>query len=144
MLKQEAKSRERAERKLRFLFKKLESKNLSYVSDESEQSILVDRSDISSVSSLASSSAKEIQEKGENQESVELFKSSKGSENMDKNGSNGQETEMESEQIPISPKVSEDLVLNSAENSSNMDKQRWVFKISSFHDIVICNREFHI
>ncbi|XP_075490760.1 uncharacterized protein LOC142529187 [Primulina tabacum] len=123
MLKQEAKSRDKAERKLRFLIKKLESKNLSYVSDESEQSILVDRSDISSVSSLASSSAKEIQEKGENQESVEHFKSPKGSENMDKNGSNGQETEMESDQIPMSAKVSEDLLLNSAENSSNMDKQ---------------------
>ncbi|XP_073015580.1 uncharacterized protein [Primulina eburnea] len=123
MLKQEAKSRDKAERKLRFLIKKLESMNLLYVSDESEQSILVDRSDISSESSLASSSAKEIQEKGENQESVEHFKSPRGSENMDKNGSNGQETEMESDQIPMSAKVSEDLLLNSAENSSNMDKQ---------------------
>ncbi|XP_073282118.1 uncharacterized protein [Primulina huaijiensis] len=123
MLKQEAKSRDKAERKLRFLIQKLESKNLSYVSDESEQSILVDRSDISSVSSLASSSAKEIQEKGENQESVKHFKSAKGSENMDKNGSNGQETETESDQITMSVKVSEDLLLNSAENSPNMDEQ---------------------
>ncbi|XP_073158560.1 uncharacterized protein [Henckelia pumila] len=123
MLKQEAKSRDRAERKLRFLIKKLESKNLSYVSDESERSILVDRSDISSVSSLASSSAKEIQEKGENQESVEHFKSFKESENMDENGSNGQETEMGLDQIPIPAQVSEDPALNSAENPPNVDKQ---------------------
>ncbi|KZV35073.1 hypothetical protein F511_04378 [Dorcoceras hygrometricum] len=116
MLKQEAKSRDRAERKLRFLIKKLESKNISYVSDESEQSILVDRSDISSVSSLASSSAKEVQQKGGSPESP------KGSENMHKNGSNGQETEMELDQIPVSAKDSEDLVPKSAENSSNMDK----------------------
>ncbi|XP_075498960.1 uncharacterized protein LOC142537302 [Primulina tabacum] len=122
MLKQEAKSRDRAERKLRFLIKKLESKNISYVSDESEQSILVDRSDISSVSSLVSSGAKEIQVRGENQESVEHFKSQKGSANMGKNGLNWKETERGLYQIPIAAKVSEDLVLNSAENSSNTDK----------------------
>ncbi|XP_073060190.1 uncharacterized protein [Primulina eburnea] len=134
MLKQEVKSRDRAERKLRFLIKKLESKNISYVSDESEQSILVDRSDISSVSSLASSGAKEIQGRGENQESVEHFKSQKGSENMGKNGLNWKETERGLDQIPIAAKVSEDLVLNSAENSSNTDKHSKESSAEEGHD----------
>lgn len=51
LLKQEAKSRNRAEKKLKSLMKKLESINIPYVSDESEYSAFMDKSDISSTSS---------------------------------------------------------------------------------------------
>ncbi|KAL0344595.1 UNVERIFIED_CONTAM: hypothetical protein Sradi_4290800 [Sesamum radiatum] len=88
LLKQEARSRNRAERKLKFLLKKLESMNITY---ESEHSGLVDKTDISSVSSTTSSSTKELQENDENrqmkisnivksQESNENAKSQKDSE----------------------------------------------------------------
>ncbi|KAL0426372.1 UNVERIFIED_CONTAM: hypothetical protein Slati_2812000 [Sesamum latifolium] len=59
LLKQEARSRNRAERKLKFLLKKLESMNITY---ESEHSGLADKTDISSVSSTTSSSTKENNE----------------------------------------------------------------------------------
>ncbi|KAI3474037.1 hypothetical protein Pfo_028825 [Paulownia fortunei] len=65
LLKEEAKSRNRAEKKLKFMMKRLESLNISYVTDESEHSGLLDKSDISSVSSRDSSSTKEP-EKSEN------------------------------------------------------------------------------
>ncbi|KAK4432412.1 hypothetical protein Salat_1003300 [Sesamum alatum] len=68
LLKKEARSRNRAERKLKFLLKKLQSINITYVSDESEHSGLVDKTDISSVSSTASSSTKELQQQNENQQ----------------------------------------------------------------------------
>ncbi|KAI3447636.1 hypothetical protein Pfo_004301 [Paulownia fortunei] len=98
LLKQEAKSRNRAEKKLKFLMKKLESINISYVSDESEYSGLVDKSDISSVSSTTSSSTKELQENNENQqmklskisesqESKENDKSQKETQNLQQNDS---------------------------------------------------------
>ncbi|KAL2229431.1 UNVERIFIED_CONTAM: hypothetical protein Sindi_1922800 [Sesamum indicum] len=88
LLKQEARSRNRAERKLKFLLKKLESMNIIY---ESEHSGLVDKTDISSVSSTTSSSTKELQENNEHrqmkisnivksQESKENAKSQKESE----------------------------------------------------------------
>ncbi|PHU05420.1 hypothetical protein BC332_26242 [Capsicum chinense] len=48
-LKEENKSRNKAEKKLKYLMKKLESMNISYVSDESEHSSLFDKSEISSV-----------------------------------------------------------------------------------------------
>ncbi|KAH6807332.1 hypothetical protein C2S51_028440 [Perilla frutescens var. frutescens] len=59
MLKQEAKSRNRAEKKLKFLMKKLEFMNIS---DESEYSGLIDKTDISSISSTASSITKQQQQ----------------------------------------------------------------------------------
>lgn len=54
-LKEETKSRNKAEKKLIFLMKKLESMNISYVSDESEYSSLFDKSEISSVTSTTAS-----------------------------------------------------------------------------------------
>lgn len=67
LLKQEAKSRNRAEKKLKFLMKKLESMNILHVSDESEYSGFIDKTDISSISSTASSIIKQ-QESTENQQ----------------------------------------------------------------------------
>ncbi|KAA8516496.1 hypothetical protein F0562_016998 [Nyssa sinensis] len=61
-LKLEIKSRNRAEKKLKFLIKKLEFLNISYVSEELEQSSLL-KSDISSVSSTASSGTKGPEDK---------------------------------------------------------------------------------
>ncbi|KAH6825724.1 transmembrane protein [Perilla frutescens var. hirtella] len=55
LLKQEAKSRKRAEKKLKILMKRLECMNISYVADESEESFSSDKTtDVSSVSSTAS------------------------------------------------------------------------------------------
>ncbi|KAL3531876.1 hypothetical protein ACH5RR_005397 [Cinchona calisaya] len=56
-LKEETRSRNRAEKRLKFLMKKLQSLEIFYVSDESKQSSFVDKSEISSV---ASTSAKEV------------------------------------------------------------------------------------
>ncbi|KAL3536332.1 hypothetical protein ACH5RR_004793 [Cinchona calisaya] len=57
-LKEEIKSRNRAEKRLKYLMKKLESLEIFYVSDESEQSSFVDKSEISSASSTACTSTK--------------------------------------------------------------------------------------
>lgn len=69
-LKEETKSRNRAEKRLKFLMKKLDSLEIFYVSDESEQSSFVDKSEISSASSVASTSTnfpiQNIQETVEN------------------------------------------------------------------------------
>lgn len=86
LLKQEAKSRNRAEKKLKFLMKKLESMNILNVSDESEYSGLIDKSDISSISSTASSIIKQ-QESNEKQQTrfCEVFETqeSKGEANLE-------------------------------------------------------------
>lgn len=66
---EEYKSRNRAEKKLKFLMKKLQSMNIPYISCESEQSGSgsVERSEISSVvSSATSSSTKEVNDKENN------------------------------------------------------------------------------
>nr|GMD36652.1 myosin heavy chain, cardiac muscle isoform-like isoform X2 [Ipomoea batatas]GMD38262.1 myosin heavy chain, cardiac muscle isoform-like isoform X2 [Ipomoea batatas] len=47
-LKEETKSRNRAEKRLKFLMKKLQSINVSFVSDESENSCLTEGSEVSS------------------------------------------------------------------------------------------------
>lgn len=57
-LKEETKSRNRAEKRFKFLVKKLESLEIFYVSDESEQSSFVDKCEMSSASSVASTSTK--------------------------------------------------------------------------------------
>uniref|UniRef100_A0A5B6YJY3 Uncharacterized protein n=1 Tax=Davidia involucrata TaxID=16924 RepID=A0A5B6YJY3_DAVIN len=62
-LRLEIKSRNRAEKKLKFIMKKLEFLNISYVSEESEHSSLLEKSDISSVSSTASSGKIKPEEK---------------------------------------------------------------------------------
>lgn len=60
LLKKETKSKNRAEKRLKFLLQKLESLNISYVSDESsDNSSFMEKSEISSVSSTASSSTKQ-------------------------------------------------------------------------------------
>ncbi|KAH0720893.1 hypothetical protein KY284_005923 [Solanum tuberosum] len=63
-LKEESKSRNKAEKKLKYFIKKLESMNICYISDESEHSSLFDKSEISSVTSTTttSSSSKIISE----------------------------------------------------------------------------------
>ncbi|PIN08043.1 hypothetical protein CDL12_19388 [Handroanthus impetiginosus] len=74
LLKQEAKSRNKAEKKLKFLMKKLESMDV-----ETEQSRSGDKSDISSLSSTTSSSSRENQQmKIESQEPKENAKFQKG------------------------------------------------------------------
>uniref|UniRef100_A0A5B6YKS3 Uncharacterized protein n=1 Tax=Davidia involucrata TaxID=16924 RepID=A0A5B6YKS3_DAVIN len=57
------KSRNRAEKKMKFLMKKLELLNISYVSEESGHLSLLEKSDISSVSSTASSGTKDPEDK---------------------------------------------------------------------------------
>ncbi|KAI8013908.1 hypothetical protein LOK49_LG05G00589 [Camellia lanceoleosa] len=59
-LRLETKSRNRAEKRLKFLIKKLESRNISYVSEDSEHSSMVEKSDMSSVSSSSSSPKTQI------------------------------------------------------------------------------------
>ncbi|XP_060174543.1 uncharacterized protein LOC132605401 isoform X1 [Lycium barbarum] len=83
-LREETRSRNKAEKKLKYFMKKLESMNISYVSDESEYSSLLDKSEISSVTSTTASSTKKICE-GEEQNSQ--FKGSVGSEFQDSIGS---------------------------------------------------------
>ncbi|KAL3326790.1 hypothetical protein AABB24_037475 [Solanum stoloniferum] len=63
-LKEESKSRNKAEKKLKYFIKKLESMNIFYISDESEHSSLFDKSENSSVTSTTttSSSSKIISE----------------------------------------------------------------------------------
>ncbi|CAK9164750.1 unnamed protein product [Ilex paraguariensis] len=63
LLRAEIKSRNKAEKKLKFLTKKLESMNISYVCDESEHSSLFEKSEISHVISTASSSTKGPEDK---------------------------------------------------------------------------------
>ncbi|KAL3357079.1 hypothetical protein AABB24_017654 [Solanum stoloniferum] len=55
-LKEESKSRNKAEKKLKYFIKKLESMNICYISDESEHSSLFDKSKISSVTSTTTTS----------------------------------------------------------------------------------------
>ncbi|XP_059643426.1 uncharacterized protein LOC132285272 [Cornus florida] len=57
-LKAEIRSRNRAEKKLIFLIKKLKSLNILYALEDSEHSKLLDKSDTSSLSSTTSSSPK--------------------------------------------------------------------------------------
>ncbi|KAL0338378.1 UNVERIFIED_CONTAM: hypothetical protein Sangu_1359900 [Sesamum angustifolium] len=101
LLKEEAKSRNRAEKKLKFLTKRLQCMNIPYATDESEHSGLLDTSNISSATSLDSSSTKQP-EKGEilhmnistvseSQESNEIVKSSKGDFAYHSNGCLNQE-----------------------------------------------------
>ncbi|KAL7133389.1 hypothetical protein ABFS83_12G137300 [Erythranthe nasuta] len=96
LLKQEAESRNRAEKRLKLLMKKLQSMNISYVSDESGYSCSVEKSDVSSVSSSTNSpTTEQLQENCENRqiktESRELKEnlesSSRGSENLQQNDS---------------------------------------------------------
>lgn len=58
-MKEETKSLNKAEKRLKFLKKKLESMNLSYVSGESENSSYVDHGEVSSIPSTAYSSTKD-------------------------------------------------------------------------------------
>ncbi|KAH6802601.1 transmembrane protein [Perilla frutescens var. frutescens] len=91
LLKQEAKSRNRAEKKLKILMKRLECMNISYVADESEEFFSSDKTtDVSTVSSTASSkpekmkiSAKEIVLKVEeiNDSQLSLWSPSQDSSN---------------------------------------------------------------
>ncbi|KAL9149933.1 hypothetical protein ABFS82_12G137300 [Erythranthe guttata] len=96
LLKQEAESRNRAEKRLKLLVKKLQSMNLSYISDESGYSCSVEKSDVSSVSSSTNSpTTEQLQENYENQQietenrdlKENLESSSKGSENLQQNDS---------------------------------------------------------
>nr|GLL34591.1 uncharacterized protein LOC109155615 isoform X2 [Ipomoea trifida] len=59
-LKEETKSRNRAEKRLNFLMKKLLSINVSFVSDESENSCLTEGSEVSSASYTACSTSKDL------------------------------------------------------------------------------------
>lgn len=62
-LKEETKSRNRAEKRLKFLMKKLQSINVSFVSDESENSCLTEGSEVSSASYTACSTSKDLEDK---------------------------------------------------------------------------------
>ncbi|KAL8036136.1 hypothetical protein ABFX02_12G140200 [Erythranthe guttata] len=96
LLKQEAESRNRAEKRLKLLMKKLQSMNVAYVSDESGYSCSVEKSDVSSVSSSTNSpTTEQLQENYENRQiktdsrelKENLESSSKGSEYLLQNNS---------------------------------------------------------
>lgn len=96
LLKQEAKSRNRAEKKLKFLMKKLQSINILHVSDESEYSGFIDKTDDSSISSTASSTIKQ-QEINENQQTQE----SKGEPNPEQIDSHNSSFSSSDEGTPV-------------------------------------------
>lgn len=85
MLREEIRSRNKAEKKLNFFMKKLESMNISYVSDESEHSSLLDKSEISSVTSTTASSSTSTSTSkiSEEKEQNSQFKGSVGSDFQD-------------------------------------------------------------
>ncbi|KAK4377669.1 hypothetical protein RND71_003965 [Anisodus tanguticus] len=83
-LRVETRSRNKAEKKLKYFMKKLESMNISYVSDESEQSNLLDKSEISCVTSTTTSINTKV---SEDKEQNSQFKGSVGSEFQDSIGS---------------------------------------------------------
>ncbi|XP_019158778.1 PREDICTED: uncharacterized protein LOC109155615 isoform X2 [Ipomoea nil] len=62
-LKEETKSRNRAEKRLKFLMKKLQSINVSFVSDESENSCFTEGSEVSSASYTICSSSNDLENK---------------------------------------------------------------------------------
>ncbi|XAR69012.1 hypothetical protein NMG60_11000449 [Bertholletia excelsa] len=61
LLKVEIKTRNRAEKRLQFLMKKLETLNIAYISDNSQHSSSMEKSDLSSVSSSVSWGGRESQ-----------------------------------------------------------------------------------
>ncbi|PIN15002.1 hypothetical protein CDL12_12363 [Handroanthus impetiginosus] len=124
-LKEEAKLRNRAEKKLKFLMKRLESMNISYVTDESQSSV-------SSKSSPRIEGLEESENVCENQESMENDKSPKRSQNSEQNDpqlsllspSSSFEVnfaEMGSHENTISSKVSEIFEQNVQENAAVED-----------------------
>ncbi|XP_055807965.1 uncharacterized protein LOC129876533 [Solanum dulcamara] len=72
-LKEESKSRNKAEKKLKYFMKKLESMNICHVSDESEYSSLFDKSEISSVTSTTPTSSSNSQEFVKNAMQMTIF-----------------------------------------------------------------------
>ncbi|XP_027070398.2 uncharacterized protein [Coffea arabica] len=112
-LQEETKSRNRAEKRLKFLVKKLESMEIFYVSDESEQSSFVDKCEISSASSAASTSTKtedkeayanpdyKIQNIQESTENSAKSWSTVASQDLDQNVSKVSSSASESRQTPV-------------------------------------------
>ncbi|KAL7092015.1 hypothetical protein ACP275_12G139400 [Erythranthe tilingii] len=103
LLKQEAESRNRAEKRLKLLMKKLQSMNISYISDESGYSCSVEKSDVSSVSSSTTSSSSTTKQLQENYENRQIEIEGRGLK----------------ENLESSSKVSENLQQNDSQNSSS-------------------------
>ncbi|KAG8374278.1 hypothetical protein BUALT_Bualt11G0114900 [Buddleja alternifolia] len=133
LIKEEAKSRNRAEKKLKILMKKLKSMNISYISDGSEHSGLEGKSDISSVTSTDSSSKDEDMQNQKmkmssvcgSEESEENAKSQKYPQHLHQIAGSSS-SEMGPNEDQISPEISDDLGENVAQNSSFEDTLSFV------------------
>ncbi|XP_031091490.1 uncharacterized protein LOC115996423 [Ipomoea triloba] len=108
-LKEETKSRNRAEKRLKFLMKKLQSINVAFVSDESENSCLTEGSEVSSASYTACSTSKDLEDKmprietacsseGDSPEPMENAKSD-NNENTEADSKNNLETSAEEKEM---------------------------------------------
>lgn len=75
-LKTEIKARNRAEKRLKFLMKKLQSLKIPFSSEESEPSVSSDNSEISCKSSITSSASKDPEEKIEKPDPTTLSQES--------------------------------------------------------------------
>ncbi|WMV52321.1 hypothetical protein MTR67_045706 [Solanum verrucosum] len=128
-LKEESKSRNKAEKKLKYFIKKLESMNICYISDESEHSSLFDKSEISSVTSTTttSNSSKIISEQNSQfkdsmisdfQDSQELI-SQENSINFDKNSKDDDNNSKELEFSNSDANSSKSLVHEEWENGED-------------------------
>ncbi|KAG5582944.1 hypothetical protein H5410_053571 [Solanum commersonii] len=128
-LKEESKSRNKAEKKFKYFIKKLESMNICYISDESEHSSLFDKSEISSVTSTTttSNSSKIISEQNSQfkdsiisdfQDSQELI-SQENSINFDKNSKDDYNNSKELEFSNSDANSSKSLVHEEGENGED-------------------------
>ncbi|OIT25858.1 PREDICTED: uncharacterized protein LOC109215807 [Nicotiana attenuata] len=127
-LREETRSRNKAEKKLNFVMKKLESLNISYVSDESEHSSLFERSEISSVTSTSVSSTKLSEDKEQNSQftgsMVSEFVESIGSRKCSSEYLEDHSPELISQkcekQEPIEKEISQENSINLEQNVTQM------------------------
>lgn len=121
-LKEERKSRKKAEKKLKYFIKKVESMNIS---DESEYSSLFDKSEISSVTSTTATSSSKIisEDKGSVISDFQELISQENSLNFDKNAIFSKDDAKHSKGGQVMGKSSELESSNSDANSSKFSVQ---------------------
>ncbi|XP_009769531.1 uncharacterized protein LOC107821308 [Nicotiana tabacum] len=127
-LREETRSRNKAEKKLNFFIKKLEALNISYVSDESEHSSLLDKSEISSVTSTTVSNTKLSEDEGQKSqftgsivsEFVESIGSRKcSSENLEYHSQELISQQCEKKEL-IEKRISQENSINLEQNATQM------------------------
>lgn len=127
-MREETRSRNKAEKKLNFFIKKLEALNISYVSDESEHSSLLDKSEISSVTSTTVSNTKLSEDEGQKSqftgsivsEFVESIGSRKcSSENLEYHSQELISQQCEKKEL-IEKRISQENSINLEQNATQM------------------------